>query len=426
MKTKPNDRLRRRSIAIGLAALAGVLAAGIGWVVRMASAAIPKPDGAHQVGFRSTLLVDPSRMVTRNGRTMSRTLTLDTWYPAASIDGRPRVPYIDAATAEQLQKLFGLPATSETPSHSYLDAPLRAGRYPVVIFNHGYGAFTRQNFSLCEMLASHGYLVIAIGRAGESATARDADDALVNFDVDDPSYREIADAQRSDGAAMAATLARIMQAQRQAASADAHDAASRDLANALPYRAMLPMLRAWALDVRFTIDSLDRVAGADPSRVVLMGHSFGSAVSMDVARAPGSDAVKGVINLDAPWLRYDGESSDRLAVPALLMLSTENKMLGHDLSVAGAFDAHLRERSPGAHVIEIAGTGHFNFSDLGYIRLLKFAGGMLGSADGAFVHEQLNQAVLAFAARAFNERDVSQPLLTSDDPRVRQAWYAPR
>jgi dienelactone hydrolase len=426
MRAKSQKRFGRRALAVGLAALAGIAAVGVGWIARLASMSLPKPSGPRLVGFRSTLLIDPSRTVTLNGRVQPRALTLDTWYPASVIAGHAPAPYVDAATAAQLQKLFGLPSTGETPSHSYLDAPLQPGRHPVVIFNHGYGSFTRQNFSLCELLASHGYLVIAIGRAAESATARDADGALVPFDVEDSAYREISAAQRSDGAAMAATLARIMQAQRQAMSVEQHDSASRELANVLPYRAMLPMLRTWAADVRFAINSLSVVDGADPSRVLLMGHSFGSAVSMEVARAPGSDAVKGVINLDAPWLRYDGASGDRLAIPALHVLSTENKLLGHDVSVAGVFEPLLRERSAGAHVIEIAGTGHFNFSDLGYIQLLKYVGGMLGSADGAFVHAQLNRAVLAFAGRALDGADLQPPLLIDDDPRVRQTWYAPR
>jgi alpha-beta hydrolase superfamily lysophospholipase len=326
-------------------------------------------------------------------------------------------------TERQLQTLFGIPALGETPSHSYIDAPLAPGAHPVVIFNHGYNAFTRQNFSLCEMLASHGYLVIAIGRAGESATARDADGALVYFDTGAPAYRGIADAQQSDGRGMASALARILADQRAARDIDQHDAASRAVASAPPYSAMLPMLREWVTDTRYVIGALDRVPGADPARVVLMGHSFGSAVSMDVARAPDIPALKGVINLDAPWMRFEGESGDRLTTPALMLLSTENKMLGQDLSIAGTFDALLRARSPGAHVIEIAGTGHFNFSDFGYVRIMKYLSSVLGSADGAFVLAQQNRAVLAFAGRVMRGGgDLGAPLLP-EDARMRMRYF---
>ncbi|MCR9217944.1 MAG: dienelactone hydrolase family protein, partial [bacterium] len=47
------------------------------------------------------------------------------------------------------------------PNSGVLDAPLRGGRHPVVIYHPGLGGNVFENISLCERLASRGYVVIA-------------------------------------------------------------------------------------------------------------------------------------------------------------------------------------------------------------------------------------------------------------------------
>lgn len=353
----------------------------------------------------------------------ARPITLDIWYPAKNVVGRTPEPYIDTATATQLSKFQGIPDTGETASHSFRDAPAKPGSFPTVIFNHGYASFTRQNFSLCQELASHGFVVIAIGHPGDSLIARDAAGALLPFDGDNPIYRRSMDAMTVNPRAIATALSKHLRAQRNASSLMLYEQASKALANTAPYSFYEPGLRAWVLDTRFVIAALTQVPGADLTRVTVMGHSLGGAVSQELARdqVPG---VIGLVNLDSPWLRY-GDDTRSLRTPALMLLSTEYKIEGVDVGLHGSFDVPLAAHSPGAHVLEIAGTGHFNFSDLSYIPLLKYITPVLGSVDGEDMMLWQNKAVLTFVQRVNTGRDQSQPLL-APDARIRQTWFAVR
>ena len=48
------------------------------------------------------------------------------------------------------------------------DAEMAAGRFPVVLFSHGFGGHRRQSTFLCTHLASHGYVVVAMDHTGNT------------------------------------------------------------------------------------------------------------------------------------------------------------------------------------------------------------------------------------------------------------------
>ena len=48
------------------------------------------------------------------------------------------------------------------------DAPMRDGRYPLVIFSHGNGGTRNQNTFWCDYLASHGYIVVSPDHTGNA------------------------------------------------------------------------------------------------------------------------------------------------------------------------------------------------------------------------------------------------------------------
>ncbi len=114
---------------------------------------VHRPDalGPYLVGRATFSVVDP----TRNDRTLS----VDAWYPA----------HADAAV--------GLPPSvydlvfADLPSQVALDAPpvSSGGPFPLVVFSHGNNGVRFQSFFLTEMLASHGFVVVAPGHAGNTA-----------------------------------------------------------------------------------------------------------------------------------------------------------------------------------------------------------------------------------------------------------------
>ena len=154
----------------------------------------------------------------------------------SSATGLALEPYSDAALRTMMQEVQGVPAIGgDQASHSARDAPLAPGKHRVVIFNHGQGSFTKQNFSNMEELASHGYVVISIGHPEESLLARDANGAGIVFNQRDEVYLQLR-ALQQNFTATAKQLEAGYRAQRDATTLTQHSAASRELGQQAQWR----------------------------------------------------------------------------------------------------------------------------------------------------------------------------------------------
>jgi predicted dienelactone hydrolase len=91
-----------------------------------------------------------------------RALPIEVWYPATDDHaGRDRAP----ETRDAYELLPGLPPAWQ---EAVRDATARLGRFPLVVFSHGYGGHRRQSTFLCTHLASHGYVVAAVEHTGNT------------------------------------------------------------------------------------------------------------------------------------------------------------------------------------------------------------------------------------------------------------------
>jgi len=159
-------RARRRTIVAVLAALALVFVAACSsdgsagsdgerssttTAAAEAVADVSPPDepGPYQVGRRVVQLEDTSR---------GRPLTADVWYPADDVTGAAPAIY---------QFIPGI----ELPSPSaFADAPLSAeGPFPLVVYSHGSGGLRYVAAWFTELLASHGFVVVAVDHTGNTA-----------------------------------------------------------------------------------------------------------------------------------------------------------------------------------------------------------------------------------------------------------------
>jgi predicted dienelactone hydrolase len=318
-RSRPRPNWIKRSL-IGIGVVLGILGAGMAFVFSGAVIPIPKPGGPNLIGFATTTITDPSRTMptwtmpsrtmpsrTVNNQNAPRVITLDLWYPASSTEGLKAAPYTETALNTMLEKYQGIPASvnGETPSFAFQDAPVLAGSYPTVIFNHGYGSFSKQNASNAQELASHGYFVISIAHPGDSLIARDQQNNLLEFDATDTVYQKISAAQKD--ASFAAKLAARLAAQRDAKTSLEYTTASRELARTMPYRELEPVKQRWLEDTLFVIRTLWQTSkpkileAANAAQLTLMGHSFGGTVTLEIARNPPA-GVQRIINLDGPWL----------------------------------------------------------------------------------------------------------------------------
>ena len=116
------------------------------------------------------------------------------WYPAQKNSGKPMTvgDYGDLLATETSfgrpelwadwkQWLDSMKPTLKDSMWAVRNAPLLAGRFPVVIYAPSLSSMSWENADLCEYLASHGYVVVASPDMG--ATSRDMTTDLAGIDA---------------------------------------------------------------------------------------------------------------------------------------------------------------------------------------------------------------------------------------------------
>jgi dienelactone hydrolase len=281
----------------------------------------PRKPGPYPVGVTTTVVVDSDRIDHLTGK--PRTMLTEIWYPAGD---RARkmppneyhdffpggfTPEISALlegiyhkSAEEVEKTFW--------NKSVRDAPVRAGRFPLVIFSHGNGGTRYQNTFWCDYLASHGYIVVAPDHTGNARLT-------------------IIDGK----------VIRGVSAERAKSAEDR----PKDMS-----RLLIEMMR-WdnGADKRFE-------GRIDTAHTAATGMSFGSYSAIQAADAdPRFIAV--VAMAAAP------PTHTNLTVPSQYWLGRKDKTIG-DLGnglIRGTYEKHTGP----AMLMELINGGHYSFTDVG-------------------------------------------------------------
>lgn len=135
----------------------------------------PNERGPYQVGVVTHFPVDESRYERWGG--MDRVLPIEIWYPSTGAGGRPNqiaeilgelpgwvTALLQFVWGEQYEPIF------EATTSAMREAELLPGAapYPIFLHSHGYSAVRFQNYTICEHLASHGYIVVAPDHYGNA------------------------------------------------------------------------------------------------------------------------------------------------------------------------------------------------------------------------------------------------------------------
>ncbi len=343
-------RLVKALVAVPLVlVLAAVGTVGYLGVRHVLPRALPAPTGPYRVGRSTYDWTDTSRtdpLAPGHGR--HRELSVWVWYPApAATTGRP-APYAPGHWAGMLQ--FGILANrlDALHTHSIADAPVTAGRFPLVVLEPGMGLAAPQFSTLAEDLASQGFLVAGVT----------------------PTYS--ANLTVLDGQPVRATTLGNPQ----------------NFSDSTGDR-LVPL---WAGDARFVAGRMSKLGGriaghVDAAHVVYIGHSFGGAASLQACHDDRRCA--GAVDLDGT--PYSAVVHQGLTAPMMLLGTPGDCVAGdchpsdsvhRDIATASRT---LRAASTGPSFrYEIAGAQHFNFTDYAayYIPTPLHSLVQLGPIDG--------------------------------------------
>ncbi|GAB3091498.1 acetylhydrolase [Aestuariicella hydrocarbonica] len=358
--------------------------------VEQESAGLKATDSLYSVGNTTVFIHDKSRAYdsVAGVNTGVRTLITEIWYPADSVEGVRRATYGDyvfgsreahkrmmtettffhltpetvreGVTAQQMNA--AMDELFERERASYVDAtPASAGEpFPVVVMTHG-DAGSRYNMQgVCELLAAHGYIVIAPEHTGNTPYSMTGEDPALWEEGGDPEFK----------AEMATVLPLLdeMGMYNHNAQWGQTYAPGKDLMTPAGLQAFDAELLERVNDLRAVIQQLDvmnqggRFEGKiDLDKLGLMGRSFGGATTLaglalvDQFKA-GMAVVPPVLpdfrgmfpsdmlkpqGVESTILASRGETIfDRLHKPTLLLSGAEDKtIIGIEVMLASALEA---------------------------------------------------------------------------------------
>lgn len=377
-----------RAVGVGgfLAALGGGATA---WAFPMFT--LPAPTGPHRIGTTSLVLVDSARGEDFTpDSTDRRRLLVRLWYPADSVAGKP-APFLTPLQARAVSGYLSLPSfalshLANIASHSYPDAPLKAGMpWPTLVFSHGYGAgYESQNTLQMEELASHGYVVVSINHPYESAVADLGTGTPVRFSPPRASNDSVAQARSVELAKSLQTDEDTIRLKETVASV-----------NGLSPEVDTTIVR-WTQDTRFVVDRLGWLGGAsgrasavqfdnhlDNVRLGVFGMSLGGATALsfcieDIRCAAG-------INLDG--ITHGAAVDSAVSAPFFFATNGEVRHM-HDVF-------YQRAKGP-KWLMTVSHTKHVNFTDLSVISPVLARLGFVGTIPPDRMRAIMNTTVRAF------------------------------
>ncbi|MFG2957331.1 alpha/beta hydrolase family protein [Streptomyces sp. NPDC048291] len=304
---------------------------------------LPEPGGPYPVGTTALRLVDTARADPWITAQPYRELMISIRYPARDTGGHPRAPQMlpgEAAGFAAVNNLTGVPADqvdwAATRTHAHADAPVDRDRgpHPVVCYSPGTGDPRSLGTTLCDDLASRGYVVVMLDHTYD-ATAVQFPDGRVERTVLPAEF----DKAYPDKRRIAALLKKTV---------DVRVADTRFLLDELP--------RALPRDLHGVLD-LDRVG--------MFGHSAGGFTALQtmhddrrIAAGANLDGVVAYVQNDDESGHLSTVAADGLDRPFLLIGKD-----GNDLSTVPSWNALWRHSRGPREGLTLCGAEHATFTD---------------------------------------------------------------
>jgi dienelactone hydrolase len=366
---------------------------GYSLVQRAQEVTLPAPTGPFAVGRAIADWTDTSRRdPLGQSPNLPRELQVWIWYPADPTASSPSAPYLPADWTQAIDADLGVGRffrqdLAAVHSHARTNPPIagNVARFPVVIFEPGYGYIPANYTTLLENLASHGYVVVGIVPTDLAPVVAFSDGRIV----------------------------------KRSAGGEIPDEASPTILDPM----IDHLVEVSAADVRFVLDRL-QAANAQSSgqfatrldlgHVAIVGHSLGGATAIEVCRTdPRCGAA-----IDVDGTPVGPSVSSGVGRPLLILRygRPDNSDEDQKLSMVVA-----RSTGPRYH-LAIVGAAHLNGSDDALLfEPIFHMVGVLGSIDGRRGLDLTNAYLVAFLDEYLQGN--STPLLSSASPRYPEAKF---
>lgn len=371
----------------GLPRLAAIILGVLGLLLFLLAVALPiaipipkllPTTGPYAIGTATYYLRDESRRETYSPAPGGpRELMVQIWYPAVAGSPTPRAPYLPdyAIAAPTIAAELGLPGfmfshLNLVLTEARLGAEVAEERFPLLIFSHGVRVgFRGQNSSQIQEMVSHGYVVAAIDHTYGGLFTVFPDGRVVFFNNDTVfggEYTNLPDAAR--------------------------------------------LIDVWAADIGFLLAEMGRWDAGDGegggvfngrldlTQVGVFGHSTGGGAAITFCNQ--DSRCRAVVGLDS-WVEPLNPTTIHLRQP-FMSLSTP-RWLGEANHANGQqIFAQLADQG---YLLKIAGTEHFDFSDLPLFSPLTPQLGLSGIINSHYSQQLMSAYLVAF----FNQTLKNQP-----------------
>jgi len=401
--------MRIKHILLGLVA---IVVLGVGYLYIAYLRPIPpfQPTGEYSVGATNFDFEFASQI---SG--VDRKINVRAWYPSNATEGEINL-VSSQRLVEKTVEFYNMPSfLAETEaSLSFKDAPIAnsGDKFPVIVFNHGFGSFAEQNTSNMQELASNGYIVLSLSHPETSLLTEYTDGSYVYNNPDLPAFVE---QLRYEEAATASYngISAALETKDNATNFAEYWQGMRTLAQNAPFANMQPFLRVWIEDSNALVNAIATnqaeqfpaifAASMNSEMIGIFGHSLGGMTAL--ATTASNANIKAAINLDGPFAFDEPLENTYLSAPTCMLMAEGIPLGGEVISMVDINTPLLETSDYGGCVAVFNGAWHMNFADLNYVSFLKLLP-ILGPVDQEKMGVELNHLLVNFFDRHLKGDDI--------------------
>jgi hypothetical protein len=356
---------------------------------------LPKPTGPYAVGSRYFYLIDKGRpdLISHDPHDY-RAISLQVWYPAEPGPGDQPILLNDRRLIEgYIQERALDPAIlaewALEPTHSFLKARPAKAKTPFPVILYSASGVMNANTFLSEELASHGYVVFAIGHPYWCEFYFDAEGKTIPLDKNNEYYKQL---WKEEGSWQ---VLKIKKEITLAKTLEDRPDLYQELNQAMPTEAS--DLRLWGEDIAFIVNKLKEMNSnigffegiMDINRIGVMGYSKGGAAAGQYCLT-ADDRCKAGINLGG--FMFADIVEKNLKKPFMIMEHIE-PWAPDGLPIGELF---FERAESGAYMIAIRDALHGNFCDMTLAKKYIKAEGIVGPIDGGIFLDIMKYYVRSF------------------------------